>query len=216
MKKNPWKVKSIQAFACLTCPECDFNTKEETSLQDHAVEKHPFSFVFCIRSIQSFTCLKCPECDFNTKEEAFFQDHAVEKHPLSFVFFGKIKSVNLLSFLILKETEDELNSSVAMQDENSVQEINTNHKTLYLDPSKKSNKSANPGNEITLQNTTTMSLDARFTHLQNTRSIHAMDQKIEKVSGSKLTPNGNCKLKNLEQNDSMIFQKIMIHTLDRC
>ena len=88
------------------------------------------------------------------------------------MYFGKIKSVNLLSFLMLKETEDELNSNVAMEDGKSVHEINTNHKTLYLDPSEKSVKSANPGNEITLQNTTTISLDARFTHLQNTRSIH--------------------------------------------
>ena len=119
MKKNPWKVKSIQAFACLNCPECDFNTKGETFLQDHAVEKHPLSFVFCIKSIQSFACLKCPECDFNTKEETFFQDHAVEKHPLSFVFFGKIKSANLLSFFMLKETEDELKSIVAMEDGNT-------------------------------------------------------------------------------------------------
>ena len=150
MKKNPWKVKSILAFACLNCPECDFNTKEET----------------------------------------FFQDHAVEKHPLSFVFFGKIKSANLLPFLNLKETEDEINSSVAMQDGNSVHEINTNHKTLYLDPSEKSIiKSANPGNEITLQNTTTISLDARFTHLQN------KTQKPQIVSGPKLTPMGTANIR---------------------
>ena len=66
MNKNPWKVKSIQAFACLKCPECDFNTKEEKNLQDHAVENHPLCFVFCIKPIQSFTVLRCPECDFDT------------------------------------------------------------------------------------------------------------------------------------------------------
>ena len=93
------------------------------------MEKNPWK----VKSIQAFAFLKCPECDFNTKEETFFQDHAVEKHPLSFVLFGKIKSINLLSFLMLKETEDELNSSVAMEDGNSVQEKNTNNKTLFLD-----------------------------------------------------------------------------------
>ena len=46
MKRNPWKVKSILSFACLNCPECDFSTKEDTIFQDHALEKHPLSFVF--------------------------------------------------------------------------------------------------------------------------------------------------------------------------
>ena len=145
MSKNPWKVKSIQAFACLNCPECDFNTKEETFLQDHAVEKHPLCFEFCAKSIQSFACLKCPECDFNTKEETFFQDHAVEKHPLSFVLFGKIRSVNLSSILLIKETEEELNNSVAMEDENCAKEISSNTKTVHLDPSKKSGITPVPG-----------------------------------------------------------------------
>ena len=53
MKKNPWKVKSIQEFTCLNCPECDFNSKKETIFQDHAIEKHPLSFVLFgkIRSV---------------------------------------------------------------------------------------------------------------------------------------------------------------------
>ena len=145
MNKNPWKVKSIQEFSCLNCPECDFDTKEETFLQDHAVEKHPLCFEFCAKSIQSFACLKCPECDFNTKEETFFQDHAVEKHPLSFVLFGKIRSVNLSSILSVKETEEEMNDSVAMEDDNRVQEISSNNKTVDLDQPKKSPITLNPG-----------------------------------------------------------------------
>ena len=40
---NPWKVDSIQAFSCLKCPECSFNTKEEHLFQDHAVKNHPSS-----------------------------------------------------------------------------------------------------------------------------------------------------------------------------
>ena len=145
MNKNPWKVKSIQDFSCLNCPECDFNTKEETFLQDHAVEKHPLCFEFCAKSIQSFACLKCPECDFNTKEETCFQHHAVEKHPLSFVLFGKIRSVNLSSICLINETEEELNNSVAMEDKNHAKDIRTNNKTVHLDPSKKSGITPNPG-----------------------------------------------------------------------
>ena len=43
---NPWSVDSIQDFYIIKCPECEFNTKEENSFQNHAVENHPMSFAF--------------------------------------------------------------------------------------------------------------------------------------------------------------------------
>jgi hypothetical protein len=43
--KNPWHVRSIQAFSCLKCPECAFITKEENSFQTHAVQNHSLSYV---------------------------------------------------------------------------------------------------------------------------------------------------------------------------
>ena len=47
MMENPWQVDSIEAFACLKCPECVFNTKENKVFQNHAVENHPMShFLF--------------------------------------------------------------------------------------------------------------------------------------------------------------------------
>ena len=45
MMENPWQVDSIEAFACLKCPECVFNTKENKVFQNHAVENHPLSHV---------------------------------------------------------------------------------------------------------------------------------------------------------------------------
>ena len=50
MDNNPWLVESIHDFYFLKCPECDFDSKEENSFQDHAVENHPLSFVFFIKS----------------------------------------------------------------------------------------------------------------------------------------------------------------------
>ena len=44
MSFNPWKVESIKAFYYLKCPECKFDTKEESSFQDHAIENHPMSY----------------------------------------------------------------------------------------------------------------------------------------------------------------------------
>ena len=42
---NPWQVDSIQAFSCLKCPECVFDTKEENDFKNHALDNHPLSFV---------------------------------------------------------------------------------------------------------------------------------------------------------------------------
>ena len=45
MAQNPWEVESIHEFYFLKCPECDFDTKEENSFENHATENHPLSFV---------------------------------------------------------------------------------------------------------------------------------------------------------------------------
>ena len=45
MTDNPWNVDSVKAFYFLKCPECIFDTQEEYSFRDHAVENHPLSFV---------------------------------------------------------------------------------------------------------------------------------------------------------------------------
>ena len=91
MDQNPWAVESIQAFYILKCPECDFDTKKENSLENHATENHPLSLVlFDKKSVKKdFYFLKCPECDFYTREENSFENHATENHPLSLVLFEK-------------------------------------------------------------------------------------------------------------------------------
>ena len=45
LENNPWNVESLQAFLCLKCPECVFDTKEKDSFQNHAIENHPLSTV---------------------------------------------------------------------------------------------------------------------------------------------------------------------------
>ena len=46
MNSNPWQVDSIEAFCCLKCPECDFNSRNKTNFKAHAVVYHPRSIVF--------------------------------------------------------------------------------------------------------------------------------------------------------------------------
>ena len=45
MDFNPWRVESIQEFSFLKCPECAFDSKEENTFQDHAINNHPLSFI---------------------------------------------------------------------------------------------------------------------------------------------------------------------------
>ena len=45
MDQISWAVESIQAFYYLKCPECDFDTREENSFENHATENHPLSLV---------------------------------------------------------------------------------------------------------------------------------------------------------------------------
>ena len=45
MDYNPWNVDSIHEFYFLNCPECPFLAKDENYFQDHALKKHPLSFV---------------------------------------------------------------------------------------------------------------------------------------------------------------------------
>ena len=69
MVNNPWHVDCIQEFLFFKCPECIFDTKDEYKFQDHAVEKHPLSFVLFGKQQSeegedNFTEIKKEECDY--------------------------------------------------------------------------------------------------------------------------------------------------------
>jgi len=50
MDGNPWQVDSLQDFLYLKCPECTYDTQEDLSFQDHALQNHPLSSVFFDKS----------------------------------------------------------------------------------------------------------------------------------------------------------------------
>ena len=64
---NPWQVDSMEAFACLKCPECYFTSKQENLFQDHAVQCHPLSHVL-------FGMIKL-ECDANEEKQRYDQKY---------------------------------------------------------------------------------------------------------------------------------------------
>ena len=48
--RNPWVVRSIEAFNLYCCPECDFKSKDKDYFKKHAMESHNKSKVFFIMS----------------------------------------------------------------------------------------------------------------------------------------------------------------------
>ena len=52
MDINPWQVDSIQEFSFLKCPECAFDSKQEDSFENHAIENHPLSFILFVKSVK--------------------------------------------------------------------------------------------------------------------------------------------------------------------
>ena len=73
MDINPWQVESIQEFSFLKCPECTFDSKEEGTFQDHAIENHPLAFILfgkCFEDPLAFEEHKLDiEEDFDLKNE---------------------------------------------------------------------------------------------------------------------------------------------------
>ena len=60
MEENPWKVDSIQAFYLIKCPECTFDTKQETLFQEHAFENHPLSHVLFHKKLENNATISEP------------------------------------------------------------------------------------------------------------------------------------------------------------
>ena len=81
---NPWYVDSIEAFACLKCPECVFNTKENKVFQNHAVENHPMShFLFGTPKSKSDTNIVVLNYDPNDIEKYIKENSNMLEYSLA-------------------------------------------------------------------------------------------------------------------------------------
>ena len=118
MAQNPWAVESIQAFYFLKCPECEFDTKEENSFENHATENHPLSFVL-------FDKKYVPE-DFDTiciKEEPLSHFDTQINHDYKKSFMPN--QLSLLSYSIDDNTMldvPDLKKELTDVDQNELQE----------------------------------------------------------------------------------------------
>ena len=84
MMVNPWQVDSIEAFACLKCPECVFNTKENKVFQNHAVENHPMShFLFGTPKSKSDTNIVVLNYDPNDIEKYIKENSNMLEYSLA-------------------------------------------------------------------------------------------------------------------------------------
>jgi uncharacterized Zn-finger protein len=79
MDINPWQVDSIQEFSFLKCPECAFDSKEEDTFENHAIENHPLSFILFVKSVKE----ECFEDPLQIKEENLYDNIASKKRKIS-------------------------------------------------------------------------------------------------------------------------------------
>ena len=126
MSKNPWKVKSIEAFVCLKCPECEFNSKEENVFQDHAVLNHPMSAVLFGKFEQN---LQRFEEDHLSLEE----DHDMTaKDPLTVDLNLKNTLEKPVETLIDTEVHDYFESYEDATDQSSLNKSNAQMFVIFL------------------------------------------------------------------------------------
>jgi len=97
MLDNPWHVKNIQNFLFLNCPECEFKTKKEHIFHDHAVQRHPSSFVL-FHNLNEYDPL---EHESSQKFEEIKAEHFVLKD---------LQNEETLEDIMFPEEEDIFNS----------------------------------------------------------------------------------------------------------
>ena len=118
MMENPWQVDSIEAFACLKCPECVFYTKENNVFQNHAVENHPLSHVlFGTLKTKSDTNIVVLNYDSNDIEKYTKENENMKQYSLA----------NSSEVSMIKEELSE--KSYFVEQVNETNEFNT----LYFD-----------------------------------------------------------------------------------
>ena len=117
MDINPWQVKSIQEFSFLKCPECTFDSKEEHTFQDHAIENHPLSFTLFGKAL---------------KEEYFEDPLTFEEHKLDLEEDLNLKNEPKNLFLSSISDEESFDKPEGSEDnENHSNNVAIDHKKLY-------------------------------------------------------------------------------------
>ena len=110
MDINPWQVKSIQEFSFLKCPECAFDSKEEDTFQDHAIENHPLAFILFGNPLKE----ECFEDPLTIEEHknlvnSYLTNDNVEIHPKSRIskIFSEQPAVELSEELSIQNLKND-------------------------------------------------------------------------------------------------------------
>ena len=132
MSFNPWKVESIKAFYYLKCPECNFDTKEESSFQDHAIENHPMSYeLFGKKSVteEEFDSVMIKEEQMSDFDENENNSEQIDFDPAEMVDEGDLPEIGEVKKELMDEhfvSEDHITSDfhdTEMVDENDLPDI---------------------------------------------------------------------------------------------
>ena len=139
MDINPWQVKSIQEFSFLKCPECAFDSKEEDTFQDHAIENHPLAFILFGKPLKE-ECFEDPLTIEEHKNlvKSYLKNDAVEIHPDSRV-----------SKILSEQPEVELSEELSIQTLRNDTKISNvpNNQSASTDIFEENITEANPNSE---------------------------------------------------------------------
>jgi uncharacterized C2H2 Zn-finger protein len=116
MTSNPWQVESIQAFYCLKCPECDFDSKEENLFESHATANHPLSLALFDKEhieIETYKDNIISELTDNVyelkKNEEEFKIDLVKEEPMSdFYNYPEVSVTKENSVLDISKIKEEI------------------------------------------------------------------------------------------------------------
>jgi hypothetical protein len=158
MAFNPWIVESIRAFYYLKCPECKFNTKEENSFEDHAIENHPMSYeLFGKKSVteEEFDSVMIKEeqmSDFDEKENNCEQ---FDFHHTEMVEEGDLPEIGEVKKELIDEhfvSEDHITSDFDEKDLPEVGEVRNGYISSTLkDNASDAGNGNGDNNEINLE-----------------------------------------------------------------
>ena len=126
MDINPWQVKSIQEFSFLKCPECAFDSKEEDTFQDHAIENHPLAFILFGNPLKE----ECFEDPLTIEEHknlvnSYLTNDNVEIHPKSRIskIFSEQPAVELSEELSIQTLRNDTKVSNVPKDKSATTDI---------------------------------------------------------------------------------------------
>lgn len=98
---NPWIVKNLQDFQNYKCPECEFESEDQSEFIEHASDFHDLEESELIMEISKYRFFNCVECEYKNGSKMEFFKHVINNHEKS---ESLVNSLIVAKDLPVKET----------------------------------------------------------------------------------------------------------------